>query len=86
MKVETISGGLHPEERALMVRRVRYLLHQIDQGEVRALGICTVNADGDVDTAHVTGNRWPALMGAAYELLCRLRDLGQKTGEGIEHG
>lgn len=59
-----------------VVSKLEALLVRARTGEVRAVALASVNADGSVGTAW-GGDRWSALLGCVYNLLCRLREEGK---------
>ena len=64
------------EPDAEVVKQIESLLARAKSGEVRAVALANVNADGSCGTAWA-GDRWAALLGISFEMLCRLREEGK---------
>lgn len=57
------------------VALLREMLARAEAGDVVAVGVCIINADGKVGLMYHYGDHWPALTGAAAVLANRILTL-----------
>lgn len=72
-------GRLHalaPAKNPDVVERLEDLLARARSGELQAVAVAGITSDGGASTVWA-GDRWAALLGCTFDLLCRLREEGK---------
>lgn len=72
IKLHALASTQNP----YVVERLEDLLARARSGELQAIAVAAVSSDGSVGSSWV-GERWAALLGCTFDLLCRLREEGK---------
>lgn len=68
--------ALAPTQNPDVVERLEDLLARARSGELQAIAVAGITSDGGASTVWA-GDRWAALLGCTFDLLCRLREEGK---------
>lgn len=59
-----------------VIEKLEDLLARARSGELQAIAVAAITSDGGASTVWA-GDRWAALLGCTFDLLCRLREEGK---------
>lgn len=68
--------ALTPTQNPDVVEKLEDLLARARSGELQAIAVAGITSDGGASTVWA-GDRWAALLGCTFDLLCRLREEGK---------
>lgn len=68
--------ALAPVKNPDVIAKLEDLLARARSGELQAIAVAGITSDGGAATVWA-GDRWVALLGCAFDLLCRLREEGK---------
>lgn len=68
--------ALAPAKNHDVIEKLEDLLARARSGELQAVAVAGITSDGGASTVWA-GDRWAALLGCTFDLLCRLREEGK---------
>lgn len=72
VKLHALAPAKNPD----VIEKLEDLLARARSGELQAIAVAGITSDGGASTVWA-GDRWAALLGCTFDLLCRLREEGK---------